>query len=109
MNRGNIRGWRGRGARGRTCHDDAPPHADRTPPPAHNQRTAPGSHHALPTSPQNSGYGLACVLQVAVASRALAARGVSPLGRCGLGAFAAHGLWMAAYLLGRDLLLATYR
>lgn len=61
------------------------------------------------THTHNPGYGLACILQVVVASRALAARGVTPLARCALGAFAAHGVWMAGFLLARDLLLATYR
>ena len=79
------------------------------------KQSAPGekSNPTLPFLPHTHtnqpGYGLACILQVVVASRALAARGVTPLARCALGAFAAHGVWMAGFLLARDLLLATYR
>jgi len=89
------------GGDGETCHM---PTVRR-----HPQRT-----HPLPFSPSfpslPPGYGLACIFQVAVAGRALAASGgVTGAARCGVAAFAAHGAWMALFLAARDYGLTTYR
>ena len=59
-----------------------------------------------------TGYGLAMLLQTAVAVRALSSSSQSPLSttqQLGLLASALHGLWMAGFLLARDMLLETYR
>ena len=64
-----------------------------------------------------TGYGLAMLLQTAVAVRALSATllggkndsSLSTVQQLGLFACALHGLWMAGFLLARDTLLETYR
>ena len=71
---------------------------------------------SLPPDKQSTGYGLAMLLQTAVAANALSStlRGkeedsLAAVRRLGLAASALHGLWMAGFLLVRDTLLATYR
>lgn len=93
----------GHGGTGRGARGPAPSMRRTTP-----ARRAPPCDHRRPLF-LPSGYGLACILQVLVAGRSLAAVGVHPAGRCALAAFLAHGAWMAGFLLVRDTCLTTYR